>query len=57
MRQQKKKQSKSEKDRELLLLSYFRERERKLMARNAALQTSTEELGRKLQLKVNTVFQ
>ncbi len=30
----------------------YRERERKLMARNTALLTSTEELGRKIQLKV-----
>ena len=32
----------------------FRERERKLLARNAALLTSSEELGRKIQLKVNS---
>ncbi len=31
---------------------FTRERERKLLAHNAALLTSTEELGRKIQLKV-----
>ena len=53
-RQQRKKQSNGGEKEKLsqLLTVCFRERERKLQARTAALQTSTEELGRKIQLKV-----
>lgn len=38
---------------EVVWMAFSRERERKLMARNIALVTSTEELERKLQLKVS----